>query len=102
MPPNTRRRDPLEYITFWYIAYIPIDAVKELNTGMADESHYVSHLLSFEEAIQKLSWEHGHVAEKGFRIWQLSVEYEERRKAELHFQMEVQDEASPNLSSSTS
>jgi len=43
-----------EYLTFWYVGLINEDAVREENTGMFDEQQYVSHLLSPQEAIEKL------------------------------------------------
>lgn len=44
-----------EYLTTWYIGQIAADAVYELNTGMADEVNYESHLLSFEDALRALA-----------------------------------------------
>ena len=54
-------RDPLypsakggEYITFWYLAQIPEGVELELGTQMADEAGYVTHLFTFEEALEKM------------------------------------------------
>ncbi|KIM41860.1 hypothetical protein M413DRAFT_445070 [Hebeloma cylindrosporum] len=43
-----------EYLTTWYVGQIPEDAVAETGTGMPDEQNYQSHLLSFEEAFEKV------------------------------------------------
>ncbi|KAF9054100.1 hypothetical protein BJ165DRAFT_1436045 [Panaeolus papilionaceus] len=41
-----------QYLTFWYVAQIPADAVHEEGTGMSDEQDFESHLLTYEEALQ--------------------------------------------------
>ncbi|KAF9451354.1 hypothetical protein P691DRAFT_699568 [Macrolepiota fuliginosa MF-IS2] len=43
-----------EYLTSWYIGQIEDDAIPEKGTGMADEENYVSHLLTYEEAMKRL------------------------------------------------
>ncbi|TFK71203.1 hypothetical protein BDN72DRAFT_765338, partial [Pluteus cervinus] len=43
-----------EYLTLWYVGEIPEDAVREENTGMPDELHFVSHLVTVEEARERL------------------------------------------------
>lgn len=43
-----------EYLTFWYVGEISENAVREEHTGMEDEQHYVSYLLSPAEALQRL------------------------------------------------
>ncbi|TFK48205.1 hypothetical protein OE88DRAFT_557685 [Heliocybe sulcata] len=43
-----------EYLTFWYVGYIDEDAVREENTGMIDEKQYVSHLLTPQQALERL------------------------------------------------
>ncbi|KAF9484164.1 hypothetical protein BDN70DRAFT_798276 [Pholiota conissans] len=57
-PKTTRQGEPYdsggEYLTTWYVGRIPEDAVKDTGTGMWDEQHYESHLLSFEEAVQRV------------------------------------------------
>jgi hypothetical protein len=51
---RTSRHNGGEYVTFWYVGFIGPDAVREENTGMADEQHFVAHLMAPEEAIAKL------------------------------------------------
>jgi ADP-ribose pyrophosphatase YjhB (NUDIX family) len=43
-----------EYLTTWYVGQIPEDAVREVGTGMPDEQNYESHLLPYEEALQRV------------------------------------------------
>ena len=60
-----------EYLTFWYAAQIPHDAVREENTGMPDEVAYETHLLSIEEALEKLAGleVHRKVVEIAWKLW---------------------------------
>ncbi|TFK48202.1 hypothetical protein OE88DRAFT_1647196 [Heliocybe sulcata] len=44
-----------EYLTFWYVGCIDNDAVREERTGMSDEQEYVGHLLTPQQAIDRLS-----------------------------------------------
>ncbi|KAJ7054715.1 NUDIX hydrolase domain-like protein [Mycena amicta] len=48
---------PGEYLSFWYVGTIPIDAVRQEGTGMPDEINYESHLLSPHEAYEKLRFD---------------------------------------------
>ncbi|KAF8644022.1 hypothetical protein AX16_008738 [Volvariella volvacea WC 439] len=43
-----------EYIVHWYVGKIPANAVPEEGTGMPDEQHYKSHLLSIRDAVNVL------------------------------------------------
>jgi hypothetical protein len=82
MPPSRKRTNGVEYITFWYIARIPPGAVREENTGMANEVNYESHLLSYEEAMTKLPFEHRDVAHTAWSIWKYSLELEQKLETE--------------------
>ncbi|KAG6915239.1 hypothetical protein DXG01_012571 [Tephrocybe rancida] len=48
------RRQPGEYMTFWYAGQIPRDAVHTPNTGMPDEQNYKSYLCTYEEVLERL------------------------------------------------
>ncbi|KAH7101710.1 hypothetical protein BKA62DRAFT_173852 [Auriculariales sp. MPI-PUGE-AT-0066] len=65
--------DGWEYIVFWYLCQIPEDAQREANTGMANELGFVSRLLSFDEALEKMR-DGGDpfqykVLQRGIQIW---------------------------------
>jgi len=56
-PPRTRgnRIAPAgEYLSFWYVGQIPVDAVREEGTGMPDEVNYESHLMDVKDAVKLL------------------------------------------------
>ncbi|KAI0783087.1 hypothetical protein C8Q75DRAFT_726623 [Abortiporus biennis] len=61
------------YFTFWYVGQIPENAVRELDTGMINEKHFVSHILPIEEALHNLSSAGGEVElivmKKAYNLW---------------------------------
>ncbi|KDQ55963.1 hypothetical protein JAAARDRAFT_195208 [Jaapia argillacea MUCL 33604] len=66
-----------EYITFWYVGQIPEDAVREEDTGMSDEKHYTSHLLSVEEVIERLSDPYeATIVDRAWQSWTRTRDYE--------------------------
>lgn len=63
-----------EYIVFWFLCQIPADALLEQGTRMPDEQGFVTHLLPFEEAVERMS-HHGDsfesaVLTRAIQIWQ--------------------------------
>lgn len=64
------------YFTFWYVGQIAEDAVRELDTGMVNEKHFVSHLLDYEEAYEKLQGPGCEcmVVQTAFDLWNMTVE----------------------------
>ncbi|KAH7101701.1 hypothetical protein BKA62DRAFT_657138 [Auriculariales sp. MPI-PUGE-AT-0066] len=69
------RREPAgyEHIVFWYLCQIPEDAQPEVGTRMPDEQGFVTHLLPFNEALDKMrdggdGFQHL-VLERGIQIW---------------------------------
>jgi len=73
-----RNRPPGEYLTFWYVCQIGPDAVHELGTGMPDEAGFVSHLVTHEVAIQRLSNVEGVVLAAALNEWVRSLEIDEQ------------------------
>lgn len=68
-----------QYITFYYMAQIPHDAVREINTGSAEEQDYKVHLLTWDEAQERLApnpvWQHRCTVQMARRIYESRVEY---------------------------
>jgi len=58
-----------EYLTFWYVGCIDADAVRAEGTGMSDEQHYVGHLLTVQEALEKLGGVQAHVVDVAWRLF---------------------------------
>ncbi|KAI0262771.1 hypothetical protein BC834DRAFT_890168 [Gloeopeniophorella convolvens] len=63
-----------QYLTFYYAAQIPADAVRARGTGMPDEQHYVGTLLARDDALCRLPRGEAHVAEVVYRVWELTVQ----------------------------
>ncbi|KAG5731119.1 hypothetical protein E4T56_gene15567 [Termitomyces sp. T112] len=63
------RSVPGEYMTFWYAGQIPPDAVHETGTGMPDEQTYTSHILTYEEAMNRLWGLERHVLDYVWTIY---------------------------------
>ncbi|KXN92528.1 hypothetical protein AN958_05383 [Leucoagaricus sp. SymC.cos] len=65
-----------EYFTSWYIGQIPDDAIPERGTGMADEVNYVSHLVTYDEAIKRVWGAEQDVLRFAWAIFLRTVEVE--------------------------
>jgi len=72
-----------EYITFYYVGQILNDAVREEKTGMPNELSYVSHLLTIEEALQKLTQVGNdvqrHIVDIAWKTWKKTLVIDEKR-----------------------
>jgi len=66
-----------EYLTTWYIGQIPDDAVREEGTGQLDEENYVSHLLTYEEAMKKVWGSERDVLRYAWAIFLRTLEIED-------------------------
>ncbi|CAL1694445.1 unnamed protein product [Somion occarium] len=83
-----------EYFTFWYVGQIADDAVREENTGMPDEQHYVSHLLDWKDALALLADYplERKVMSMARRLWYQTLHIE-RQLAEQESQRVVDDQS---------
>ncbi|KIJ28173.1 hypothetical protein M422DRAFT_190128 [Sphaerobolus stellatus SS14] len=79
---NPRRKNAHEYITFWYVGYIEEDAVPEEGTKMADEQGYVTHLLPYHEAEERLTGLQGSVLRKAYEVWNTTKRFQEELQQE--------------------
>jgi 8-oxo-dGTP pyrophosphatase MutT (NUDIX family) len=83
------KKDPVEYLTHWYVGIIPENAVRHTGTGMPDEQAYKAHLLPPQEAFNHLGVTEGKILEYVCRIVkhnfrqgvQCDMELEEAEKA---------------------
>jgi len=71
-----------EYLSFYYVGQIPLDAVCHEGTGMPDEQNFTTYLLSVNEAIDKLGWIEGSVVHRAWNIWQNTLEIETHLRTE--------------------
>ena len=98
-PPHRRRGNGGEYITTWYVGQIPEEAVgvthylfhltwltlsqvREESTGMPNEQHYSSHLMSISEALSRLDPPEKWVVEYAWQCWTQTLEIEAQREAQ--------------------
>jgi len=71
-----------EYLSFYYVGQIPDDAVPEENTRMPDEQTYVTHLLSIEEAYERLRYSSEFtVVQYAWELWQLTIREDDARES---------------------
>jgi len=79
--PIHKRDTPCEYFTFWYVGQIPHGAIHEEGTGMPNESTYVAHLLTIDEALEKLRSNEVqcHVLDYAWKTWQQTIAIDEQR-----------------------
>ncbi|KAF5325952.1 hypothetical protein D9611_001018 [Ephemerocybe angulata] len=66
-----------EYLITWYLGSIPENAVRETGTGMPDEVDYVSHLLTFEEARERVPPAERRVLNWAWRVYCDTLHYEQ-------------------------
>jgi len=75
-----------EYLTFWYVGQIPEDAVREEDTGMANEKHFVSTLMEIGEALHSLATTgagfEAVVMQKAYDLWVMTKEAESQAVVE--------------------
>jgi len=71
-----------EYLSFYYVGMIPIDAVFHEGTGMPDEQHFTTHLLSLKQAIDNAGFIEKSVIHKAWKLWRNTVAMEVALKAE--------------------
>jgi hypothetical protein len=83
-------RHAYEYTCFWYAASLPLDAVREENTGMDDEKSYVGKLLPYQEALNVLHDPESYIVWFTYNQWVKTrdelreAKKEEEAKAPLH------------------
>jgi hypothetical protein len=72
-----------EYLSFYYVGKLAVDAVHQEGTGMPDEKTYTTHLLSVDEATEKLrGWIEGPVVSRAWDLWQYTIGVEEELRIE--------------------
>ncbi|PPR05099.1 hypothetical protein CVT24_010086 [Panaeolus cyanescens] len=59
-----------QYLTFWYVAQIPENAIHEKGTGMPDEQDFESHLLTYEQAMKNVWGEEVLVLRYAWEVYQ--------------------------------
>ncbi|PPQ95772.1 hypothetical protein CVT26_015912 [Gymnopilus dilepis] len=64
-----------EYLTSWYVGEILEDAIPETGTGMPNEQHYRSELLTYEEALQRAFGQELMILKYAWTIYQSTLLY---------------------------
>ncbi|EKM75372.1 hypothetical protein AGABI1DRAFT_87842 [Agaricus bisporus var. burnettii JB137-S8] len=77
-----------EYLVSWYIGQIPADAIPERGTGMPDEVDYVSHLLDYDRAMDKVYGFEREVLRYAWAVYTHTLEVRNRRVGEAGGQKE--------------
>lgn len=91
-----------EYLTTWYVGRIDENAVRQEGTGMPDEQNYESHLLSIEDALNRVSGGEEKVLQYAWEIYVFTLNEQERRRLEAEKKETDQSHSESQESSSCS
>jgi len=70
-----------EYLSFYYVGQITVDAVHQEGTGMPDEQSFTTHLLSVDVAVSMVGEIEGLVVDKAWRLWQNTLAIQAKLRA---------------------
>ncbi|KAF6750291.1 hypothetical protein DFP72DRAFT_910637 [Ephemerocybe angulata] len=90
-----------EYLITWYLGSIPENAVRETGTGMPDEVDYVSHLLTFEEARERVPPAERRVLNWAWRVYCDTLHYEQYLAEEAAKEVSANPNGSQSATGST-